>query len=98
PGVIDGPRRLLTTEWPSPTDPTVLATLALLLGGATALAVDLARRPRLHLAPLAPVLVALIVVVALSAPRRPPWWLLAALAAGALLVALARHGDKPGSR
>ena len=98
PGVIDGPRRLLTTEWPSPADPTVLATLALLLGGATALAIDLARRPRLHLAPLAPVLVALIVVVALSAPRRPPWWLLAALAAGALLVALARHGDKPGSR
>jgi hypothetical protein len=98
PGATDGPRRLLTTEWPSPADPTVLATLALLLGGATALAVDLARRPRLHLAPLAPVLAALIAVVALSAPRRPPWWLLAALAGGALVVALARHGDKPGSR
>jgi hypothetical protein len=98
PGATDGPRRLLTTEWPSPADPTVLATLALLLGGATALAVDLARRPRLHLAPLAPVLVTLITVVGLSAPRRPPWWLLAVLAGGALLVALARHGDKPGSR
>ncbi|HWL43085.1 MAG TPA: transglutaminaseTgpA domain-containing protein [Ilumatobacter sp.] len=98
PGMLDGPRRLLSTEWPSPPDPTVLATVALLLGAATAAAVDLARRPRLHLAPLAPVVVALVVVVGLSAPRRPAWWMLAGLALLALVMVLARHGGRAGAR
>ena len=98
PRLVDGPRRLLTTEWPSPPDPTVLATVALLLGGATALAVDLARRPDLHLAPLAPVLVALVTLVALSAPHRPAWWVLAGLAGLTLVLALANHGERAGAR
>ncbi len=98
PHLIDGPQRLLSTEWPSPPDPIVLATLALLLGTATAVAVDLARRPRLHLAPLAPVLVVLVVLVALSAPRPPAGWLLGGLGALAIVLALARHGGRAGAR
>lgn len=98
PGIVEGPRKLLTTEWPSPADPTVIATLATLLGAATALAVELARRAHLHLAPLGPVLVTMVTVVALSAPRRPEWWLLGVLGAGALVLALTRHGEQPVSR
>lgn len=98
PHVIDGPRRLLTTEWPSPPDPTALATLAVLLGAATAVAVDLARRTGMHLAPLAPVLVTFVVLVALSAPRRPAWWVLAGLGVLALVLAVAHPGDRAGAR
>lgn len=98
PGLLNGPRKLLTTEWPSPADPTVLATLAALLASATAVSVELARRTHLHLAPLAPVLVALLAVIALSAPRPPAWWLVAALGTGALVLALTRHGERPESR
>lgn len=98
PGVIDGPRRLLTTEWPSPADPTALAAVALLLGAATALAVDLARRPRWHLAPLAPIVVTLVILLALSAPRRPSWWLLGALAGLTVLFVLARPGGRLAAR
>lgn len=98
PGLVDGPRLLLTTEWPSPAAPPVLATVGALLAIATAVAVELARRRQFHLAPLAPVLVALVAVISLSAPRPPEWWLLATLTVLVVVLALARHGGRLGAR
>ncbi len=43
-GIWSGPRRLITTEWPSPVEPTVVGTLALVLGVGTVVAGDLAAR------------------------------------------------------
>lgn len=91
-GVWSGPRRLITTEWPSPVDPQVIATVALFLGVMTALAIELAVRPRWHLAPLIPLLVVFSAVLALGAPLRPRWWWVALLGVLAALLALARHG------
>ena len=53
-----GTRRLLSTEWPSPDSADLIGTVALLLAASSAVAVELARRLRLHLAPLLPVAVA----------------------------------------
>ncbi len=91
-GVWSGPRRLITTEWPSPVDPQVIATVALFLGVMTAFAIELAVRPRWHLAPLIPLLVVFSAVLALGAPLRPRWWWVALLGLLAALLALARHG------
>jgi len=93
PRLVGGPRRLLTTEWPSPRDPTVLATLALFVGVVTAVATALARVRRLHLAPLAPLVVGLIALVALAAPQRPAWSTIAGLGAAAAAFALSRQGE-----
>jgi transglutaminase-like putative cysteine protease len=84
-GFVGGWRRLLSTEWPSPRDPQVVVAVACLIGVITAASVELAGRPRFHLAPLLPVAVGLAGVMSIAAPRRP-----SALALGALgLAALA---------
>lgn len=63
-----GLQRLLSTDWPSPDRSELLGTVAVGLGLATALGAELARRSRLHLAPLLPVGLAGLGVIALSAP------------------------------
>jgi len=73
---VQGPRQLLTTEWPSPTVPTVVGAVALLLGVTTAIAADLAGRNRLHLAPLAVFAVGWAAALAVGAPVQPPTWVL----------------------
>ncbi len=101
PGLTGGPRRLLTTEWPSPAEPTVIGTIALLLAGLTALAAVLAVSQRFHLAPLAPLAIGLIGLIALSAPRRPEPALVAVAGVLALVLALAgagRSADGAGHR
>lgn len=92
-GVVDGPRQLITTEWPSPVVPSVLVTTALIVVIATATAADLAGRPRWHLAPLAPLLVGFVVLLALGAPVRPPSGVLAAFGVLAAALALIAPGD-----
>jgi len=71
-----GPAQLLSTDWPSPTQPVLIGTVALGLGLLLAVAADLCRWSTLHLAPLAPIAVACALVVALSAPagRRLVWF------------------------
>ena len=64
----DGLRRLLSTEWPSPARPDLLATAALFLAIGTAFATELAGRPRLHLAPLVPIGLLQLGVIATSSP------------------------------
>ena len=52
--IVDGPRRLLSTEWPSPIRPDLTGTVAAMLAIDAALAAVLASKVRWHLLPLAP--------------------------------------------
>ncbi len=87
PGLRSGPQRLLSTEWPSPLEPTMIATVALLVTASAAVSTLLAAEPRFRLAPLAPPLVALVAVAALGAPVRPSTPLLIAAAVLAMVTA-----------
>ena len=89
--VVDGPRQLLTTEWPSPALASVVGAVALLVGVTTAIAVDLAGRDRWHLAPLAAIAIGWVAALAIGAPVRPPVWVLAVGGVAAMLLALTRH-------
>ncbi len=84
--------RLLSTDWPSPARPDLVAALAVGLAVLVALAAELARRDRLHLTPLLPVLVAHGGVIALSAPSGPHPAPLVALGLLAGAFALLRPG------
>ncbi|MFW2335105.1 transglutaminase-like domain-containing protein [Ilumatobacter sp.] len=88
--LVQGPRQLLTTEWPSPAVPTVVGAVALLTGGTTAIAADLAGRNRLHLAPLAVVVVGWAAALSIGAPVQPPGWVMVIGGATALALALVR--------
>jgi len=93
-GLRFGPRRLLTTEWPSPSDPVIVATLAALVGLATAIAALLASSRRWRLLPTLPPLLVVVVLIALGAPERAPWWLFVSFGAVAVADALtAGHGS-----
>ncbi len=85
---VAGPRRLLSTDWPSPVRPDLVGTMAVLVSTLTALSCELASRPRLHLLPLAPAAVGYAVITALAAPLIRPWWLLAFLVACAAFALL----------
>ncbi|HUF97005.1 MAG TPA: transglutaminaseTgpA domain-containing protein [Ilumatobacter sp.] len=85
--VLDGPRRLLTTEWPSPHDAAAIGTVVLTLAVLTAIACDMGYRPRWHLAPLIPATLAIVGVFALSAPLPPGWSTIALLGLGTLAYA-----------
>lgn len=95
-GIVSGPRRLISTEWPSPSDPVMLGSLGFLLAIGVVAASALVFRRTAHLAPLTPLLVVLVIVVALAAPQRPAWPYLAAI--GALTVAFGlTRADAPRS-
>lgn len=96
-GLVDGPitgaKRLLTTEWPSPRDPLIVVSLALMLSVITAVATAVATYRRLHIAPLIAIAVGLTLAMAAAAPVHPPTWTLIALGALALVVTVLRPGD-----
>lgn len=83
---VDGPSRLLTTEWPSPLDATIVGFVGALLAVTTGLAALFAGTSRWRFAPLVPIAVCTVAVIALGAPREPSWWTLALLGAGALVL------------
>lgn len=87
PGVRSGPRRLLSTEWPSPLEATMISTVALLLTVSAVVSVLLAAEPRWRLAPLGPPLVALVLIAALGAPVRPATVVLIAAAVLGMMLA-----------
>jgi transglutaminase-like putative cysteine protease len=89
--LVEGPRQLLTTEWPSPAVASVVGAVALLIGVPLAIALDLAGRDRLHLAPLAVIAAGWVAALSIGAPMRPPVWILAVGGACAVLLALTRH-------
>ena len=89
-----GVQRLLSTEWPSPTRPDLLATVAAALAVTAVAGAALARSVRWHLAPLLPPLLCWVGITALSAPAGPQLqWL---LPLGVLAMALATL--RPGAR
>lgn len=97
-GPLRGPRRLLTTEWPTPDDAQIVAAVALLLAVVSAIAVELAGQRRWHLAPLAVIAAGFTCVVALGGPGLPATWILVTLGTLAVLFGLSRQGERPGAR
>jgi hypothetical protein len=95
---INGPRRILSTDWPSPERGDLIGVAAGALALTTASAAETARRTHLHLAPLLPVVVIQVVVVALSAPLGARLLGLAPLAVLAIVMATLRTGDGMGLR
>ena len=93
PGLESGPRRLLTSEWPSPTDPIIVGTLALLFVVTLLASNEIAQRSGVHIAPLAPPAVAAMLLVALGAPVSTSGALVGLLGVLALVFALVREGD-----
>jgi transglutaminase-like putative cysteine protease len=89
--LVEGPRQLLTTEWPSPAVASVVGAVSLLVGTTVTIALDLAGRDRLHLAPLAAISVGWVAALSIGAPVRPPVWVFAVGGACAVLLALTRH-------
>ena len=63
-----GVQGLLSTDWPSPSQPDLIATMAAGIATSCAVGAELAARRRFHLAALVPLLLAALAVVALSAP------------------------------
>ncbi len=86
-GLLDGPRQVVTTAWPSPRFPTILVAIAALIFVATAVSIDLAMRLRWRALAIAPMVAALIALIAVGAPDGAQWQavLFAATASFALL-------------
>ncbi len=91
--ILDGPKQLLSTEWPSPVTPTLIATVAVLIALAMAWAMATVSREGTHLAPLGGIIAGLTACIALAAPTRPPNWQLAILGLLAVLFGLSRPGE-----
>ncbi len=86
-GLLDGPRQVVTTAWPSPRFATIFVALAVLIYAATAVSIDLAMRLRWRALAIAPMVVALVAMIAVGAPDGAQWQavLFAATASFALL-------------
>ncbi len=97
-GFGSGLQRLLSTEWPSPEQPDLLATVAAALAVTAAVGATLARSPRWHLAPLLPPLVCWVGITALSAPAGAQLQWLLPLGALAMLFATLRPGAELAER
>jgi uncharacterized membrane protein YjdF len=97
-GFVEGWRRLLSTEWPSPRDPQVIVAVAFLLGLVAATTAELAGRRRLRLAPLAVMSVGLTAAMSIAAPRPASTWALIALGAGAAALMLLPSGEDARTR
>ena len=97
-GPFTGVKRMLTAEWPSPLDPRIIVAIAFMLAVVTAAAVELAGRPRLHLAPLAAVLIGFTGAMAISAPVHPTMATSVALGVLALVLMMLRPGDDSRTR
>jgi transglutaminase-like putative cysteine protease len=89
---VHGPRRLLSTEWPSPIRPDLTGAVTALLAVTSLLATMLASKVRWHLLPLAAPLVTFVVICALSAAKGSALVWLLALAPLAALFTVLRPG------
>ena len=76
-GLLDGPRQVVTTSWPSPRFPTIFVALAALIFLATAFAIDLAMRVRWRALAIVPMVVGMVAMIAVGAPDGPQWQALA---------------------
>lgn len=83
-----GVQGLLSTDWPSPSTPELIGTVAAVIATATAVSSELASRRRVHLLPLAPLIAVYIAAVGLSAPLGVDWWWLGLLAGVSIVFAM----------
>ena len=72
-GLLDGPRQVITTAWPSPRFPTIFVALAALIFVGSAVSIDLAMRVRWRALAIAPMVVAMVAMLAVGAPDGPQW-------------------------
>jgi hypothetical protein len=93
-----GVQGLLSTEWPSPTRPELVGTVAAAVAITGAMCSELAARRRFHLAALVPLLTAYVGVVALSAPLGAQWQWLIGLLVVSTVFALLRNDGTLGDR
>ena len=88
-----GLQGLLSTDWPSPTEPDLIGTMAAVLATSCAIGAELATRRRFHLAALVPMVVAALVVLALSAPRGVQWtWTVGLIVVSVVFALLGSDG------
>lgn len=85
-GLLDGPRQVVTTAWPSPRFPTIFVGLAALIFVGTALAMDLAMRVRWRALAIVPLVVAMVAMIAVGAPDGPQWQAVVFAAAAAFVL------------
>ena len=88
-----GVQGLLSTDWPSPSQPELLGTVAAVLATGCAGSAELASRRRFHLSALLPLLGVYICIVALSSPAPVRWGPLVMVAVVATVFALLRSGS-----
>jgi hypothetical protein len=72
-GLLDGPRQVVTTSWPSPRFPTIFVALAALTYLACATAIDLAMSVRWRALAIVPMLVGMVALIAVGAPDGAQW-------------------------
>jgi len=85
-----GVQGLLSTEWPSPTRPDLLGTVAAIVATGCAISAEIAARQRFHLAALLPLVASYLVVVGLSSPLGARWQWLTLLGVVMVVFALLR--------
>jgi Transglutaminase-like superfamily/TgpA N-terminal domain len=85
-GLLDGPRQVVTTAWPSPRFPTIFVAMASLIFIAAAVSTDLAMRIRWRALAIAPLMVAMVAMIAVGAPDGPQWQPLVCAALSAFVL------------
>ncbi len=85
---IDGPRGLLSTEWPSPATPLLLTTMATAVAVAVVATLVLIGVERFRFVATLPLAMVAVATVVLSAPSRPSWVAVAVVAAAVAMVAV----------
>jgi transglutaminase-like putative cysteine protease len=76
-GLLDGPRQVITTAWPSPRFPTIFVALGSLIYLVTAMSIDLAMRVRWRAMAIVPMVVGMVALIAVGAPDGAQWQALA---------------------
>ncbi len=85
-GLLDGPRQLVTTSWPSPRFSTIFVALAALIFLVTAFAIDFAMRVRWRALAIAPMVIGMVAMIAVGAPDGPQWQALLCAAVAAFVL------------
>ena len=85
-GLLDGPRQVVTTAWPSPRFATIFVALSALIFVAAAVSIDLAMRVRWRALAIAPLVVAMVALIAVGAPDGPQWQAVALGAASSFVL------------
>ncbi|HEY0521622.1 MAG TPA: transglutaminaseTgpA domain-containing protein, partial [Ilumatobacteraceae bacterium] len=85
-GLLDGPRQVVTTAWPSPRFATIFVALAALIFVVSAIATDLAMRIRWRSFPVVPLIIGMVALIAVGAPDGPQWQAIACAAVAGFLL------------